>query len=76
MVTLAEFAESAKPARRKCFTCRLPEDVLEQVENARLQETPVTFPVITAWLKDEGHENISMFNLRNHFQAAHHEDAR
>lgn len=74
--SLAEFATtvgSSKP--RKCFTCRLPEDVLSQVEAARAQDPPVFYRVIAHWLAEEGHQ-ISSFTLRNHFQKRHHEDAR
>lgn len=76
MSSLAEFAadKSGRPAR-KCFTCKLPEDVLSQVEAARAQDTPVTYVVISEWLKEEGHD-ITAFNLRNHFGAKHQEDER
>jgi hypothetical protein len=73
---LAEFAASTKASKqRKCFTCSLPPSLLEQVEAARAQSTPIFYSVISKWLATEDHE-ISLSNLRNHFQARHHEDAR
>lgn len=74
--SLAEYAATAASSRRrKCFTCRLPDDVLSQVEAARAQKVPVFYRVISQWLAQEGH-TISSYNLRNHFQKRHHEDAR
>jgi hypothetical protein len=76
MSTLAEFAaEKGGRPNRKCFTCKLPQDVLSQVEDARAQAEPVTFPVIAEWLNTEGHD-VSAFNLRNHFAAKHQDDPR
>lgn len=75
---LAEFVaaeESAAPRRPKCFTCNLPDEVLDQVEDARAQAEPVFYSIISKWLKSEGHE-VTIYNLRNHFQAEHHKDVR
>ena len=72
----AEFATSTSASkRRKCFTCNLPTDVLDQVEAARAQEKPIFYSVISQWLAQEDHE-ITLTNLRTHFQAGHHKDAR
>ena len=75
---LAEFAAAAavsEPKHPKCKTCSLPEDVLSQVEDARNQTPPIFYTTIAQWLKSEGRD-LTMFNLRNHFQADHHLDAR
>lgn len=75
MADLASFAaEVQKP--RKCFTCNLPPDILVQVNEARRADAPLTYTTIAKWLQEEGHGNVSMYNLRNHFQAEHHLDQR
>lgn len=71
--SLAEFAATRK--KRKCFTCRLPADVLAQVEAERAKAPQVSYPIISEWLVQEGHK-ISSYNLRSHFQKRHHEDER
>lgn len=69
MSSLADFAaEQTKETR--CPVCSLPPDVLQQVVDARRQEPPIFYRVITDWLRSQ---NLTVGNdsVSHHFKARH-----
>lgn len=68
-VTLEHFA--SLESSRRCSTCRLPAELLQQVEDARERENPIPFAVISRWLHHEGYE-IGPLSLPNHWRRFHH----
>lgn len=56
----------------KCKTCQLPTDLVDQIEEARRQDNPVSFTVISAWLQTQGHD-LNPLTIPNHFKGRHHE---
>lgn len=75
MATLSEFAAERQEAKSsKCFTCRLPKNVLDQVEDGRVRQG-LSYNIIVDWLKTQGHEtNVS--TLSNHFKLGHVDGAK
>ncbi len=71
---LTEFAvkeEQETEHKTRCMTCNLPPEILQQVHDARAREPkPISFPVISKWLKAEGID-ITQATIRNHFVAEH-----
>ena len=74
-MNLTDFADSPenevkRPTR--CKTCNLPPDLLAQVNEARARRPkPVSFPIISKWLKSEENIDITQATIRNHFVAGH-----
>lgn len=74
MTSLQEYVEHQEQAapRVRCMTCKLPAELLEQVNSARKQEEPITYKLISAWLEEEHSHTISVPTLQNHFKFNHH----
>jgi len=72
---LKDFAgqqEAAKQNRvgSRCTTCKLPPEVLQQVNAARSGEEKISYRTIAAWLQNEGHF-INPATLANHERFGH-----
>ena len=71
MTSLESFAKEQGTGRR-CVTCRLPAEMLTELEAARLQDPAVrpSYATIAAWLASEG-EKISAHSVKYHFSEGH-----
>ena len=54
------------------MTCRLPEEMLTEIETARLKDpaTRPSYSTIAAWLDSEG-KKVSSYSLKYHFTEGH-----
>jgi hypothetical protein len=65
----ADVSATKKPATR-CTTCKLPAELLAQVDAARSGESKISYRTIAAWLEKEGHP-INGATLANHERFGH-----
>lgn len=74
MTSLQDYVEQQEKTtpRVRCMTCKLPAALLEQVNQARKGDEPVTYKLISSWLQDEHATQISVPTLQNHFKFNHH----
>lgn len=74
MTSLHEYVEQQGPVatRVRCMTCKLPAELLVQVNQARTSEEPVTYKLISGWLEEDHNTVISVPTLQNHFKFNHH----
>ena len=70
MASLDGFLREQSGGGRRCVTCRLPEELLEQVEEARGRAKAPSYPLISQWLREEGHE-VPSHSLKYHFGEGH-----
>lgn len=75
---LTEFAETQSSddgrKRRRCMTCALPDDVLTEVTKGRTQAKPISYEIISKWLKATYEREIHANTIRNHFVNGHHNE--
>ena len=62
---------SPKPSR--CTVCSLPPEIREQVEQGRRESTPVSYKLLSQWLRTDHGIEINFATINNHFRAFHHE---
>jgi len=65
-----ENASKQKKVGRRCTTCKLPPELLAQVDAARSGEEKISYRTIAAWLDREGHF-INAATLANHERFGH-----
>lgn len=74
LISFAVKEEQVTDKKTRCMTCNLDPEILEQVEAGRSRDPkPVSFPVISKWLKEAHGIDITQATIRNHFVAGHHE---
>lgn len=73
MTSLQEYVQHREQQAPRCTTCKLPAELLTQVNDARKGDTPITYKLISAWLEEEHSETISVPTLQNHFKFNHHQ---
>lgn len=72
--SFASEAEQTPDNKTRCKTCNLDPKLLQQIHDAReRQPKPVSFPIISKWLKHEEGVDLLQATIRNHFTAGHHE---
>lgn len=69
MTSLVDFAAKTAPEPR-CPICKLPADVLAEVHDARDQEPPIHYRVITDWLRSLD-VTIGDSSVAHHFKNRH-----
>lgn len=70
----AEDEEKISDKKTRCMTCNLPPEILEEVHAGRSRSPkPVSFPLISRWLKAEHQIDLTQATIRNHFVAGHHD---
>lgn len=70
---LKDFAEEntvTKKVGSRCTTCKLPAEILAQVDAARTGDDKISYRTIAAWLQNEGH-SINPATLANHERFGH-----
>ena len=61
--------------RRRCKTCNLDPDLLNQVHAARSDDTKlISYEMISKWLEQAEDIKIQPNTIRNHFVAGHQND--
>lgn len=66
--SLKEFAKTHGRANQ-CSICRLPE--VDEI-NSVVREKSVLYPTIVAWLRERGHDDITVPKIKSHVYAGHH----
>jgi hypothetical protein len=73
---LSSFADGASRASSRCTVCNLDPITRGQIHAGRARDPkPVTYQVISSWLKSERKIDVNHATIRNHFTAGHHERA-
>lgn len=75
MASLREFADATRPAR-KCAICELPEEILQQVDDAMTNRHGrdighISRPQIMRWLAAEGYEHLNLGQFDRHTREHH-----
>jgi hypothetical protein len=67
-LSLTDFAAKEEASRKlnRCNICKLPKELLKEVNDALLNGTTSQI-VITRWLKSIGHDNVVKSTISSHY---------